>query len=258
MDSNKPCLGQVYDRMARVSLHLEDSTASWKADAIRIHKQRWEYLHSPMHAAAYALDPQNIQVVKNIDAHWMRQRLDHNAGKSVYHRDVILQLKLDVSNEEALKHATTTVTSRHPEVVKRVTQGEREFAAYKSGKAPFNRESCLLNASQQDPHTWWDMYGGHLEVLQGVAQRILAQVSSAHAAERNWSIYGHIKNDRRTQMGHARSDGRVCCHEATQLHEKLHRVADEIVDFSDDSDADSNASDLDEDEQQIPLEQLMR
>lgn len=82
-----------------------------------------------------------------------------------------------------------------------------------------------------------------IPVLQGVARCVLAQVASAHAAERNWSIYGQIKNDRRVGLGHARADGRVYCHEALQLHEKLYDVQDEYVEFSD---SDSNASSVDE------------
>lgn len=244
--------------MSRVADHIAKSTASWKANAQKIHAQRWEYLHSPMHAAAYALDPQFIQVANNLDAHCVKGFTTVLERMCI--RDVIIQKQLDVTTEKGLAEATEQITARHPDVVRRVAQGEREFAAYKAGDAPFNRESVRLNARLQDPQTWWDSYGGHLEVLQGMATRVLAQVSSAHAAERNWSIYGLIKNDKRTQLTHTRADGRVYCHEALQLHEKLHTVKDEVVQFSDESDADaeecdSNASEAEEDE--VALEALM-
>ena len=39
----------------------------WCKDLAKIHAERWEYLHSPMHAAAYALDPQFMNTVGDLD-----------------------------------------------------------------------------------------------------------------------------------------------------------------------------------------------
>ena len=48
---------------------LSTSQVPWAADALQLHRNRWEYLHSPLHAAAYALNPVNLHVVKDLDHH---------------------------------------------------------------------------------------------------------------------------------------------------------------------------------------------
>lgn len=68
LDSRKPVLGKVYDRMFMVGETLKRMTVSWARDACKIHEKRWEYLHSEMHAAAYALDPEFIEASGELDA----------------------------------------------------------------------------------------------------------------------------------------------------------------------------------------------
>lgn len=48
-----------------------------------------------------------------------------------------------------------------------------------------------------------------------------AKVASAFAANRNWSVYGQLKSERKMLLSHGRADARIYCHEAMQLHEKL-------------------------------------
>ena len=57
MDGEKPAMGKVYDRMFMIGQKIEERKIAWKDKALAIHNQRWEYLHSEMHAAGYALDP---------------------------------------------------------------------------------------------------------------------------------------------------------------------------------------------------------
>lgn len=47
---------------------------------------------------------------------------------------MLLERKLDVSFAVSVLRATTTIHANHPDVVKRVVQGEREFAAFSKGK----------------------------------------------------------------------------------------------------------------------------
>lgn len=130
MDSNKPCLGKVYKAMSNVQAHISASSVAWKADAERIHSRRWAYLHSPIHAAAYALDPHNIEVVNDNDIGEHCQKGFLKILERMCIRDVLLSENFDLSSSEAFKAATAEVTASYPAVVKRVAQGEREFAAY--------------------------------------------------------------------------------------------------------------------------------
>ena len=57
MDSNKPVMGKVYDRMFLIGQRLKkmESKVPWAKAMGEKHTARWEYLHSPFHAAGYAL-----------------------------------------------------------------------------------------------------------------------------------------------------------------------------------------------------------
>ena len=51
------------------------SRVPWAADMQHVHASRWKYLHSPMHAAAYALDPEYMLVAKCLDADCLQDGL---------------------------------------------------------------------------------------------------------------------------------------------------------------------------------------
>ena len=88
------------------------------------------------------------------------------------------------------------------------------------------------------------------------AKCILAQPVAASAAERNWSIYGLIKSDRRTRLRPVVADKLVYCQEALPLHAKLQDAAyrPEAEPWDEESDSDSDASDdKDEDEELLRL-----
>ena len=61
LDGTKPVLGKVYYRMFLVQERLEalkaEGIVPWADAMISIYKDRWKYLHSDFHSAAYALDP---------------------------------------------------------------------------------------------------------------------------------------------------------------------------------------------------------
>ena len=75
----------------------------------------------------------------------------------------------------------------------------------------------------------------------------LSQVVCASAAERNWSIYGQIKSEKRCGLSHAKSDKLVYCHEALHLKEKLQKAGYKAKMVKWDSDTDSDESDDEKD-----------
>ena len=66
-DGEQPAMGKIYDKMFMIGQKIDESEVSWKAAAAKIHADRWEYLHSFMHAAGYALDPEFIEMQADID-----------------------------------------------------------------------------------------------------------------------------------------------------------------------------------------------
>ena len=65
----------------------------------------------------------------------------------------------------------------------------------------------------------------------------------ASAAERNWSVYGKIKTEQRSRMGHAVADKLVYCHEALHLKQKLQSAAYQQAAVKWDTDSDSDQTD---------------
>eukprot|EP00965_Chrysotila_dentata_P131656 4353230-Pleurochrysis_carterae.AAC.1 len=55
MDGEKAGMEKIYDRIFLIGEMIKESTAPWKDAAHKIHTERWKYLHSPFHAAGYAL-----------------------------------------------------------------------------------------------------------------------------------------------------------------------------------------------------------
>ena len=53
--------------MFMIGQKIDERAYSWKAKAAQIHAKRWEYLHSEMHAAGYALDPEFMQMASDMD-----------------------------------------------------------------------------------------------------------------------------------------------------------------------------------------------
>ena len=73
------------------------------------------------------------------------------------------------------------------------------------------------------------------------------QVVCASAAERNWSIYGQIKTQKRSRMGHEVGDKLVYCHEALHLRQKLQKVtySQKVEKWESGSDSDDSGDEQD-------------
>ena len=207
---------------------------SWQPKLLQIHADRWEYLHSDMHAAAYALDPEFIATAGKLDGPTQEGLMNVISKLSL--RDALLAA-------EDPDAAVLTLNLKSPEVFQREAQAHRELAIYQRNEGIFTSPSVLFNAKNLEPAAWWGLYAKQLPLLCSFAQVILSQPAAASAAERNWSIYGSIQSERRTRMGHVVADKLVYCHEAIHLAAKLQDAGYENKPAEwDDSDSDSNAS----------------
>lgn len=227
LDSNKPVIGKVYDRMFQQGEKLKrmkSTGAPWIGDVEKIYAERWEYLHSDFHAAAYALDPEFLEYTNDLDEATQEGLLRVLEKLSL--RDAIFcRLTIQSMLQRSLQWRVKRWCSVSPKL-----SVNSQHTPPKSG--PFSRNSVQINAKAMDPASWWAMYGKHLPLLSRYATMVLAQVASASACERNWSVYGRI------------SDKLVYAHEALALHNKLldahHQPVIEPWDAA--SESDSNAS----------------
>ena len=206
-------------------------------------KERWEYLHSPMHAAGYALDPEFMMNTKEWDEAVTEGTLKIIERMCI--RDYICSASYADLSQEIINGDYSLLAS-NPKVIERVAEAERQLSVYRERDGVFTKASVLLNAKQMAPSEWWGMYGKHLPILSGVATKVLSQTVCASAAERNWSIYGRIKTKERSQLGHAKSDKLVYCHEALHLKEKAQHAGYKAPVEKWDTDSDSSDGSDDE------------
>lgn len=248
LDSNKPVIGKVYDRMFLVGQRLQklEGKVPWATAMGEKHSARWEYLHSPFHAAAYALDPEFLQTAGELDSATTAGLLA--VIECMCLRDEIMA---SANPEQAWRELNTS----SPPVVARVAQAEREFAAYQRRDGVFSRPSVLTNAKQMEPAAWWGMYGKHLPLLSAIAPRVLAQPAAASAAERNWSIYGQIQGAHKSRMSHGTADKLVYCHEAMHVQLRMQDAgwSADVERWASDEDSDRSE---DEREQDANVESL--
>ena len=245
-NQSKEVLGKIYHHMF-VCLEgikeLEESVA-WAGTAAGMVEARWEYLHGRMHAAAYALDPEFLY---NGDG----GSLDGPTMDGLIEVVERLSLRHVIQNAVDPKSAAETLNLSSPQVQEQAAECMHEFASFRAKEAIFTKQMVIAGAKTMPPSHWWGLYGSHLPAVQAVARSVLTQPCSASAAERNWSVYGQIKNSARNRMQHEVADKRVYCHETLHYHKKLQSAfyVAQIADWAcSDSDSDDNENVVEDDE----------
>lgn len=176
-DGDAPCTGKIYYKMSkcleqvRSGKHGLDPELQDKIEEII--SRRWEYLHSPIHGAAYCLDPEFWE---------------------------------DAGNIAECKQGLLTMIDKLLPTPEDRQAARQHFAAYKAKEGLFSvGGAAAADANTMPAHQWWDMYGSACPELQQVAVAVLSQVSSAVACERNWSTYDYIHNKKRNRLAPARA-----------------------------------------------------
>jgi hAT family C-terminal dimerisation region len=200
-DSEQPCMGIVYDQMSTLldnvsSLPLHTNRLECekrRADVRRLVAARWEFLHQPVHSAAYAMNPAFLsrpmpdEVIDDLDS-------------------VLLQLC----------GAGTTIT-----------QLKKEWEEFREYNGPGSDE-----VENESPHEWWYAHGRKWPNLKLIAMRILAQCPSSSPSERNWSAYDFVHSKIRNRLTQARAEKlvyifhnlRTLKHLSVAEEEKLNRL----------------------------------
>ena len=238
-DGEKPAMGKVYDRMFLLSQKAMEVKVPWATAAAEKIATRWEYLHSFMHGAGYALDPEFLENTMQWDAATTNGVME--MIERICLRDAIME------NTEGHTDPQKEITTQSEVVVNKVAQAELELAKYKNHEGILSKPSVLANTKQMPPAQWWDLYGANLPILKRVACSVLDQVVSASGAERNWSVYGRIKHKGRSRLGHEKADKLVYCHEALHLRKKLQKAGfkNKLEKWESDSDSDQSSDEED-------------
>ena len=123
MDGEKPAMGKVYDRMFMIGQKIAERTYTWKDKAAVIHSTRWEYLHSEMHAAGYALDPEFMETAGALD------QATQDGLSSIVER-VALRDIISEATEQA--EARRKLKIEGPEVQARIAKTMEQLATFQA------------------------------------------------------------------------------------------------------------------------------
>lgn len=243
-NQSKELMGKVYYHMFSIGESIKELEQSvpWAKEAAEKHESRWEYLHSRMHAAGYALDPEYLYSGDG-------DSLDESTMTGLMEVIERLSLRTVIQSAADPQHAAKVLTLESEQVQEHASTCMTQFASFRAKEGILTKGMVMQSARTMAPSQWWGTYCSHMPELQAVARSVLSQPVSACAAERNWSVYGQIKTPARNRMQHAVADKRVYCHETLHYQDKLqsasHRMEVEPWSDSDDS-ADSDVGDDEE------------
>ncbi|KAL0227493.1 hypothetical protein RCL1_003637 [Eukaryota sp. TZLM3-RCL] len=104
--------------------------------------------------------------------------------------------------------------------------GDEEYEAACNEFVRFRRQFQLSPKAVELKETmsgsnWWQMFGHHFPVLKKVAVKLLSQVSTSSAAERNWSVQKFIHCPRRNRLTVDRARKLIYIYENLRLLQKI-------------------------------------
>ena len=131
-------------------------------------------MHSPLHSAAYMIDPEywNMDLMSNVEV------------------------------VQDFNKVVNTVYNNVDDRVKCI-----KMTSFRLKEGLFSNSLVQQMAKEQPAWKWWMMNGGeHYALLRNLAMRVLSQCSSNSGSERNWSIYKYIHSTIRNQLLADRAD----------------------------------------------------
>lgn len=180
-------MDQMVEKIKEIALTYEDGDTMFR-EMNELIQARWIMMHSPLHATGFLLNPKWFSKSPNKDAEVMKGW-----------RMTLAKVARDASEKTLLK---------------------AELSKYIGMEGAFGDADAKDDMHKLSPVSWWENYGEDTPCLQGLAIRILSQVSSASACERNWSTYGFIHSMKRNRLLHQMADDLVFVHSNLRLQSR--------------------------------------
>lgn len=172
-DADKPCSADIYYAMFNLCEVLKTAplgskrlTLQRRAAAHAIAEKRWEFMHAPIYAAAYALNPK----------YW---------SHDVFENDEVM--------EGLAIMAHKLLSGDEPKTAL------EQFDDWKRMRGPLGNEIAVVDAKSMLHYKWWRIYGGPVQSLQRLALLVVSQVTTASACERNRSAYDTVIDKKRNR-----------------------------------------------------------
>ena len=205
VDGAVPCVGKIYWKMFQADQDIDSSTLDTgkKTQVRMLVATRWKMLHTDLHSAGFVLDPE------------YRAFLQHE-------------------NEEVISGFHAMIERVHNGDVQSQVKAIQQHSVYRAGQGLFAREVATAAAKEMPAFRWWLAFGAHVPELQKVAIRVLSQVASASACERNWSTFEFIHTKKRNRLSCAKVRNVVFVHSNLRLTDKLTDInpIEETVEWS--------------------------
>lgn len=186
-------MGLVYemtDRMVEKLEHLQGVDENRLKEIKSLCVDRWDMMHSPLHAAVFVLHP--IWRAKNPDS----DKEVHEGWMIVIER----YTKYDVDMQGNLCD---------------------ELDTYKSESGAFARPIARDEKRMHQAVKWWETFGASTPKLQQLAIRVLSQGTCASPCERNCSTFSLIHTKRRNKLLPKRTEHLVYIHTNLRLINKI-------------------------------------
>ena len=181
VDTDKFVLGKVYWLMSCAIKCVESHEKLSVREQNEVSfcaTERWTMMHTPLHGAAFALDP-------------AFQLHDQSSNKEVYNNfKEVCTMLLPGSEGKTAFHQRSQFSNRID---------------------AFGDEWCLDAIKHLSPPMWWKEHGSQTFELQHIAVRILSVAASSGSCERNWSAYDFIHSKRRNRLKATRASALVYC-----------------------------------------------
>ena len=171
VDGTVPCVGKVYWRMYQIDNGVETSSLDQqKKMQLRARvNERGKVMRTQLHCCGFVLDPE-------------------------------YRLFLQHENEDAMSDFHDVVERIFKDDIQSQVKAIQQHATYRAVHGLFSRPMAEAAANEMPAFRWWLSFGAHVPELQKVAVRVLAQVSSASASERNWSTFDFIHTKKRNRL----------------------------------------------------------
>lgn len=179
VDSTQPCIGKVYEAMDRMIESLKEmfKDKPHYKQVKSLCLKRWEAYHSPLHAAAYIVDP---------EFQGKGQHKDKEVSKGL--RQTLDRLYTSEEDRRTIKD---------------------QLQIYREKRGAFGLADAQADRFKIGSALWWEDYGAETPKLQEFAVRILSQACSSSCLEQLWSVYSHIASKKRNRLGVQRANDLV-------------------------------------------------
>ncbi|KAI5076810.1 hypothetical protein GOP47_0008875 [Adiantum capillus-veneris] len=183
VDMDEACMGVIFEGMDQMVEKIKEILAE-EVDGEEMFQQMnefiqawWLMMHTPLLATTFLLNPKWFSKSPNKDGEVMKgwKATLNRVGRSAMEK----------------------------------TQLKAQLSTYIGLQGSFGDPEALDDMQKLSTVSWWENYGEDTPLLQRLAIKILSQVCSASACERNWSTYGFIHSVKRNRLQHEMADDLV-------------------------------------------------